>query len=90
MARRLVGLAVIEAWISPMLRAQGRESKTCVTGLGRGEELVIEIRPAEGDHQIIPLREGVHPLPGPLARGTVFQVKKLIGGISATTIEVIL
>lgn len=73
-----------------MLRAHGNESATCVKGLGEGEEIVMELHPGEGkDPKIIPLREGVHLLPSPLARGTPFLVRKLLGGISATTVEVI-
>ena len=73
-----------------MCRAQGRESHTCVKGLGRDEELVLEIHPGDGkDPTIIPLREGVHPLPSPLTRGAGFVVKKVVGGMSATTIEVL-
>lgn len=91
MARRLIGLAVIDEWISPVLKAQGRESATCVKGLGEDEELVLEVHLASGETpKVIPLREGVHSLPSPLTRGTAFLVRKIRGGISATTIEVIL
>lgn len=89
MARRLIGIAVIDAWISPELRAHGNESATCVKGLGEGEELVMELRQEGKDPKIIPLREGQHSLPSPLTRGTPFRVKKVSGGISATTVEVI-
>lgn len=89
MSRRLIGIAVIDAWISPMLRAHGNESATCVKGLGEGEEIVMEVHQEGKDPKIIPLREGVHLLPSPLTRGTPFLVRKLFGGISATTVEVI-
>lgn len=73
-----------------MLRAHGNESATCVKGLGEGEELVMEVHPGEGkEPKFIPLREGVHLLPNPLMRGTSFLIRKLHGGISATTVEVI-
>lgn len=89
MARRLIGIAVIDEWISPELKAHGNESRTCVMGLGEGEELVMELGLEGKDPKIIPLREGLHSLPSPLARGTLFRVKKVIGGISATTVEVL-
>jgi hypothetical protein len=89
MPRRLIGIAVIDAWISPMLKAHGNESATCVKGLGEGEELVMELRQEGKESKFIPLLEGQHLLPSPLARGTAFRVQKVQGGISATTVEVI-